>query len=155
MIFYRLRADKMGDEPDVAYTSYLDGLMAAYTDNVYEAFMPCEIVLRQGGTDFKLDDEIIRYADTNVVVYAIEEKVDPDYYYIAMKFSNEKGHGQIVQMMRNIESHPAFDSRVRDLRLVGVISDEPHCIPCAKRRKEREQRNLLRASDLRNREESK
>lgn len=152
MLFYRLRTDKMGDEPDVAYSSYLDSLIGQYTDNVFEAYMPCRVVLRQGDADFELDDEIIRYADTNVVVYAIEEKVDPDYLYIAMKFSSEEGHKQVLRMMINIESHPAFDSRVRDLRFVGVISDEPQCIPCAKRRKEREQRKLMLASELRNKE---
>ncbi len=153
MIFYRLRADKMGDDPAMAYTSYLDTLIEQHTDNVFEGFMPCEIVLRKDNQDFKLDDEIIRYADTNVVVYAIEEKIDSDYYYIAMQFTNSKGHSQVVQMMQDIESHHAFDSRIRDLRLIGVISDEPQCIPCAKRRAEREQRRLALASELRNKGE--
>lgn len=153
MIFYRLSADKMGDDPAMVYTSYLDKLIEQYTDNVYEAFMPCEVVLRQNEQDFKLDDEIMRYADTNVVVYAIEEKIIPDYYYIGMQFVNSEGHQQIVNMMRDIESHPAFDARVRGLRLVGVISDEPQCIPCAKRRAEREQRRLMMASELVNKGE--
>ena len=136
MIFFKLSQDAFGDEPERSFGIFVDQLIATHTDNVNDGFTQVNVMLRQGVEDFKLNDEITRYADSNIVLYALEEKIDPDYFYIALQYRAMPGHAQMLSIIRDIEAHPSFVECDKTLRFIGVISDVSQCVPCTKKKME-------------------
>lgn len=137
MIFIKLEPIAFGVDPIMGYSRFVDELITKHTQNIFEAYQQAVLVMEYPDkTQSQLDDEVSRYADDELSLYSFEEKIDPDYFYIGLSSRNEKGVSRVSYILRDICAHEGYRGRVFDYRIAGVVSDEPQCIPCRKKKLE-------------------
>lgn len=142
MIFIKLDIDAFGEDPIIGYSQFVDKLIKAHTQDVFEAYQQAVVVIEYPDKkQVQLDDEISRYADDELSFYSFEEKIDPSYFYIAINGRTPKGLNRVNHILLDIRRHDAYRGRVMDYRIAGVISDEPQCMPCLKKKLERMKKN--------------
>lgn len=137
MIFIKLEPIAFGVDPIMGYSQFVDGLITKHTQNVFEAYQQALLVMEYPDkTQVQLEDEVSRYADDELSLYSFEEKIDPRYFYIGLNSRNEKGAFRVSDILSDIRAHEGYRGRVFDYRIAGVISDEPQCMPCLKKKLE-------------------
>lgn len=137
MIFVKLSVESFGDDPIMAYSEFYDSLIKKHTQNVFEAYQQSLVTIQYpDGIQRQLDDEVSRYADDELSFYSFEEKIDPSYYFFALNGRTEKGIERVSKILNDIRVHDAYRGRVFHYKIAAIVSDEPQCIPCRKKKLE-------------------
>ena len=138
MIFLQLRQSKMAQHPDLGplqeHSDLVDDLLVKHTESDSSTLEEVRCVVRYpDGKSHQLDDSITRYSDKNLVLYNYDEKIDPEFFTISIHGKTPEGHTALHEIINELSRHPAYSGRVAGMMLQGVVTDEPHCIPCAKK----------------------
>lgn len=145
MIFVKLAPESFGEDPIMGYSQFIDDLIHTHTQAVFEAYQQALLHIEYPDKEIvKLDDEISRYADDELSFYSFEEKIDPDYFYIGLNGRTEKGMERINEILLDVRRHPGFRGRVFGYRIAAIISDEPQCIPCRKKKLDKQEKENLK-----------
>lgn len=138
MIFVRLLKEQMGEDPLDEHIDLVAELLDRHTESDTSKFENIRCVMRlSDGTDQRIDNDITRYVDENLSLYNFDDTIDPDHFIVALHAKSTVGHQHVQKMVDDIRRHPCYRGRMMDISILGVVTDEPHCIPCAKKNFER------------------
>ena len=130
MIFIKLYTDGFDE-------SMLTQLVADHTQNIFEGYQSARVVISKDGSPFEIPQDIIRYADNEIIVYAFEEWINEGFYTVGIRATSSSGLRRSRDIINKLRVHPAYGGRDLLTKLIGQRSDEPACIPCTKKKIER------------------